>query len=147
MRMFLLAGCVALTGCGATKGARQTVDAAGHANPEVALQNELRRVAQTTADLYATRAGERPVVPDELQRPLTWRYSGPVDGAAMTLAQHMGYEFVAPDPGPALPAVRVNVQATPAIQIFKLVGDAAGDRAQVIVDPRRRQVQVFRHGG
>lgn len=144
MRKLLLIGCVLVAGCATKREAPQDVNAAGHANPEIALQRELRRVAATTADLYAVRVGERPVVPDELQRPLTWRFSGPVDVAALGLAQHFGFEFVAPDPGPALPAVRVNAQATPAIDIFKQIGDAAGDRAQVIVDPVRRQVQVFR---
>lgn len=149
MRPTLLAGAAALllaSGC-ATKPAAPDVDAEGMANPEVALQRTLSRVAKATADLYATRAGERPVVPSELQRPLTWRFSGPMDEAARVMANHLGYAFTAPDAGPALPAVRIEARDMPALDVFRTIGMQAGDRATVAVDPQRRVVEVHRHGG
>lgn len=149
MKPALLAGTAALallSGC-ASKPAAPDVEAEGMANPEVQLQRTLSRVAKATADLYATRAAERPAVPAELQRPLTWRWSGPLDEGGRILARQLGYAFTAPDPGPALPRVHVDAKDTPALDILKAFGAQAGDRATVAVDPQQRIVEVHRNGG
>ena len=140
------AGLLLLSGC-AGKPSAPDVEAEGVASPEVQLQRTLSRVAKATADLYATRSGERPAVPAELQRPLTWRWSGPLAEGARVLARHLGYAFTAPDEGPALPTVRVDAKDTPALDILKAFGAQAGDCATVAVDPQRRIVEVHRNGG
>lgn len=129
------------------KATAPDVETEGLANPEVQLQRTLSRVAKATADLHATRAGERPAVPAELQRPLTWRWSGTLDEGGRLLAQQIGYAFTAPDPGPALPAVHVDARGMPVLDVLRAFGSQAGDRATVVVDPERRIVEVHRNGG
>ena len=149
MKPALLAGTAALallSGC-AAKPPAPDVEAEGVADPEAQLRRTLSRVAKATADLYATRAGGRPAVPAELRRPLTWRWSGPLDEGARIVARQLAYEFTAPDPGPELPRVQVDAKDTPALDILKAFGSQAGDRATVAVDPQRRIVEVHRNGG
>lgn len=134
-------------GCATKPEAPPAVEAEGMANPEVALQRTVERVGRATADLYATRAGERPAVPAELRRPLTWRWSGPLDEAGRIVAAHIGYSFTAPGDGPALPVVRVAAKDAAALDVLKDIGAQVGAAATVAVDPQRRVVEVRQNGG
>lgn len=136
-----------LSAC-ATKGVeRPDIDAEGMASPEVALQTSMTRIQKAMADLQATRAGARPVVPDELNRPIVWRFDGPLDAAAKAIAERVGYSYAPPvtDMPAAIPNVSVNVNGSPVIDVLRSLGTQAGNRATLFVDPIHRIVQVRRH--
>jgi len=134
-----------LGGCARVGPERPDVDAEGIANPEVALTRTMERVGKAMADLRADR-GTRTVLPAELQRPITWRWTGRLDEAAKALAERVGYAYAPPGPdAPAMPVVAVNVTDTPAIEVFRTLGTQAGTAATLVVDPEARIVQVKRH--
>ena len=138
---------MALAGCGITQDKPEpvVVEEEGVRNPEIRLQHSLSRTAKAVRDLYAIRAGERPVVPADLQAPVDWKpWSGPLDEAGRIMANFLQYEYIAPDPGPPLPTVRLHEQATPAIDVLRKMGAQAGAAATVDVDPQRRILKVFR---
>ena len=135
----------ALAGCARPAVERPDVDADAIANPEVAIVKTMERVAKAMDDLRAGR-GARGVVPAELQRPVTWRFTGPLDQAAQALAERVGYAYAPPGPdAPAMPVVAINAQATPAIEVFRTLGEQVGSAVAVVVDPETRIVQVKRH--
>ena len=137
---------LALAGCATRppEGPPPEVDAEALPNPEIATQRSLEQVAKAKAALHAILAGERPVVPADLQAPLAWDWRGPLDRGAMMVARAINYEFVAPPDGPALPEVHVRTSGMPAIDILRAFGGQAGAAATVEADAVARKVKVFR---
>lgn len=136
---------IALAGCAIHPTDRSDVDAEAAANPEVALLRSFDRVDRAMAAMRATaRPGQ--VAPSELQKPIVWRWSGPMDQAAKALADRIGWSYAAPGPdAPAMPTVTVDANGTTVLDVFRSIGTQAGDRATLLVDPDRRIVQVQRH--
>ena len=136
---------IALAGCATHPTDRSDVDAEAAANPEVALLRSFDRVDRAMAAMRATaRPGQ--VAPSELQKPIVWRWSGPMDQAAKALADRIGWSYAAPGPdAPAMPTVTVDANGTTVLDVFRSIGTQAGDRATLLVDPDRRIVQVQRH--
>lgn len=136
---------IALAGCATHPTDRSDVDAEAAANPEVALLRSFDRVDRAMAAMRATaRPGQ--VAPSELQKPIVWRWSGPMDQAAKALADRIGWSYAAPGPdAPAMPTVTVDANGTTVLDVFRSIGTQAGERATLLVDPDRRIVQVQRH--
>lgn len=136
-----------LSACATHSVERPDIDAEGMANPELALQSSMTRIQKAMADLQATRAGARPVLPDELNRPIVWKFDGPLDVAAKAIADRVGYSYAPPgtDMPAAMPDVSVNVNGSPIIDVLRSLGSQAGNRATLFVDPAHRIVQVRRH--
>ncbi len=160
--MGFIIGCGALTlmtGCAETVHPVPTdVDASGMPNAELALQRSMDRVDAAMRALggmnVATQPGEpSPVaIPAELQRPVSFAWSGPIDAAAKALADRIGYRLVVTSDGsPGKPAsllpvvVSVNKTNVRIVEVFQALGDSAGPKATVIVDPDHRQVDVQHH--
>ena len=143
---------VLLTGCAQTMPVPTTVVTGGMPNPEAALQQSTQRVDAEMAELgtmrtpFQTAAAVEPVVPADLQRVVNFSFSGPLDRAVAKLALSIGYTFYTTAPPNASDiTVSVRLQGVPAVEAFRLLGDQAGIRATVEVDPLHHQVEVIHH--
>ncbi|APT60124.1 hypothetical protein RGI145_22475 (plasmid) [Roseomonas gilardii] len=145
-----LIGMVALAGC-ATRGPTAEIATPGMPNPEIALRQSMEQVSRQLSQLggvsqsdLAARRGQ--VVPEELQRPIAFTWSGPLADGVRKLADAVGYRVVVssvegverPQPVP----VTVNLPATTVVDAFAALGEQAGAYATVQLDPASRTVQV-----
>jgi defect in organelle trafficking protein DotD len=151
-RLVPIGGCFALTllaGCAAIH-VPTTVETPGMPNPERALQQSIGRVDSEMAELgqmnpMASQA-LAPVVPAELQRVVSFSYSGPIDRAITKLAAAVGYTAYVTAPVNAQPLdVGVDISNITYYDLFRTIGDEAGTHATVVVDPLHHQVQVIHH--
>jgi defect-in-organelle-trafficking protein DotD len=127
-----------------------TVVTPGMPNPEVALQQSMQHVDAEMAELGQYEptpvVSAAPVVPEDLQRIVSFQWSGPLDQGVAKLAQSVGYTFYTTAPANAQPlVVSVEIAGVPAYQVFQALGEQAGTRATVEVDPLHHQVQVIHH--
>ena len=135
-----------VVGC-ATPNVGTDVAMTGMPNTELVLRDSMRVVDAEMGKLGVLGTGPRtagPVVPGELQRVVAFNYTGALEDGVRQLAGNVGYT-VAVSPslsgqGPAQVAVATG--AVPIIQAFQALGEAAGTRVMVTVDPARRQVDV-----
>jgi defect-in-organelle-trafficking protein DotD len=120
-------------------------------NPEAALRDSIHLV-----DAEMTRLGsmspqqqrfDEPVVPDELNKTVTFAFSGPLDEGVRKLADTVGYKVeITPALAPVSPLiVNVTTGFVTVLKAFAAIGDAAGTRALVRVDPLRHLVEVIHH--
>ena len=129
------------------------VPAPGMADADKALRDSIARVSQAMNEMGGKGIALRqptspgPYVPAELQRPVVAQAASSLDEAARMLARRVGYRFAS---NAALGAAPVPVvlpgQPTPLIDLFRALGDQAGQRAEVVVNADQRQVEV-RHRG
>lgn len=90
--------------------------------------------------------GEEPVLPDELRRPIAFAWYGSLDEGAKRLADLVGYKLVISGPAKRGPIdVTIQLSSTPAIAAFRALGEQAGNRATVLVDPENQRVEVLHH--
>jgi len=145
---------VALAACAAPVQPVPTMVATpGMANPEIALQTTMRDVNSEMAELNgimpsvptAQPAPATPIVPADLNRVVAFSWNGPLDKAVATLAQSIGYTFYLTAP-PKNQPVNVSIDADSTVyEILQTLGNDAGSRATVSVDPLNHQVQVIYH--
>jgi defect in organelle trafficking protein DotD len=144
---------LSLGGCASTIPVPTTVETQGMPNPELALRSNMQHVDAEMAELGTMRiasvpmaANAAPVVPEDLQRVVNFTWAGSLDQGVAKLAQSIGYTFyrTAPPGAPAI-QVAVQVQNVPVFDAFKALGEEAGTRATVQVDPLHHQVQVIHH--
>ena len=148
---------LALAAC-ATPNVGTDVLTTGMPNPEVALRDSMRLVdgEMTSLGTLGARAAlpvriSEPIVPGELQKTVTFAYSGSLDDGARRLANEVGYRLAITPAPPTAPGqvapgpVTVNVSTgfVTAYAALKALGDAAGSRAIVRVDPQRHLVEVI----
>ena len=145
-----LLGLMALAGC-AGSGPTTEIVTIGMPNPEIALRRSMEQVNQHMAQLgglnrSALVAGQGPVVPEELRRPVAFIWNGPLADGVRKLAGTIGYTVVVsgverPQPVP----VTVNLPSTTLVDAFAALGEQAGAYATVQLDPASRTVQVMHH--
>jgi len=88
----------------------------------------------------------QPVVPADLQRLVSFEWSGPLDQGVAKLAASIGYTFYTTAPANSQPLdVAIRLSSVPAYQVFQTLGAEAGTSATVQVDPLHHQVQVIHH--
>ena len=153
MRLLILVllAAVALTGCATpVHPVPTTVATPGMPNPEEALRQSIQHVDAEMAQLGQLTPTQVttsvPVVPEDLQRLVTFKWSGPLDQGVAKLAQSVGYTFFVTAPPGAQPLqVAVELTNVPAYEVFKALGEEAGTRAAVELDPLHHQVQVIHH--
>jgi defect-in-organelle-trafficking protein DotD len=119
----------------------------GMPNTELALRDSMRVVDAEMGKLGVLGTRPRiagPIVPGELQRVVAFSYTGTLEDGVRQLAGNVGYTVaVSPPPSGQAPAqVAVATGPVPIIQAFQALGEAAGTRVMVTVDPARRQVEV-----
>ena len=141
----LLAGCAA-----SVHPVPITVATAGMPNPEEALRQSIQHVDAEMAQLGqltpAPITTATPVMPEDLQRTVTFSWTGPLDKGVAKLAQAVGYTFYVTAPPSAQPLdVTVQLVNVPAYEVFRAFGEEAGTRAAVELDPLHHQVQVIHH--
>ena len=130
----------------------------GMANPELALRESMRLV-----DAEMTKLGTlsspgpvrmvEPIVPGELQKTVTFAFAGPLDDGVRKLAETVGYRVAITPPPPPAPGVAASAPLTvnvttgfvTAYAAFSALGNAAGSRALVRVDPQRHLVEVIHY--
>ena len=148
----VLFGTADLAGCAApVHPVPTTVATPGMPNPEMALQQSMNDVNAEMAELGqltpapATPA-TTPVLPEPLQRIVSFTYSGSLDQGVAKLAQSVGYTFYVTAPPNAQPVtVAITISSVPAYQVFQALGEEAGVKATVEVDPLHHQVEVIHH--
>ena len=147
-----LLAAASLAGCASTPEIGTDVAMAGMPNAELALRDSMRAVDAEMGKLGTLRlasatgpAGTGPVVPGELQKVVTFTWSGTLEDGVRKLAGDVGYavSVVPPARGQAPVVVGVRTTAAPVIEAFQALGAAGGTRADVRVDPALRQVRVI----
>ena len=142
-----------LGACAVTPNVGTDVAATGMPNPELALRDSLRQVDAAMSELGTTRGvpppdtAAGPILPGELQKPVTFSYQGDLDAGVRKVATSLGYQTVVEPPPAGSPPLDVAVAAASmsAYQALQALGDAAGTRATVVVNPYLRQVKVVHH--
>ena len=139
-----------LAGCASTN-VPADVATTGMPNAELALHRTLDQVNADMTQIggmqpaaYVTSA-LAPVVPAELEKPVQFVWSGPLDAGVKKLANSIGYTVAVSgpqDPQPLNVAVNVNGQVLGA---FQALGKQAGAIATVEVDPLHHRVQIVHH--
>ena len=144
---------LALAGCNGFNVVPTEVSAPGMADADKAMRESIARVNQAMNEMGGKGAAPRqptsagPYVPAELQRPVIAPLSGSLDEVARMLATRVGYRFTSNAvPGAAPVPVALPGQPTPLIDLFRALGDQAGQRAEVLVNADQRQVEVRHHG-
>src|SRR5271157_312808 len=145
-----LIAALVLAGCARVYPVPTDVAVPGMPNPEVALQQSMSTVAAEMEKLGqlgpAATATAEPVVPADLQRIVSFQWNGPLDQGVAKLAQSIGYTFTLTTPPGVVPLpVSINVASVPVYQVFRTLGEQAGTKATVQVDPLHHQVEVIYH--
>lgn len=146
-----IAALALLSAC-ATPNVPMTVETTGMPSPELALQraiarvnSDMTRIGEASPASYAPASSAASVVPGELQKPVQFVWSGPLDAGVRKLADSIGYAVVISKPDNARPLlVAVNVSGQ-VLGAFEALGNQAGTAATVEVDPFHHQVQVTHH--
>jgi len=148
----VLLGAAVLAGCAApVQPVPTTVAVPGMPNPELALQQSMNDVNAEMSELgqltpAPTTPATAPVLPAPLQRIVSFSYRGPLDKAVAQLSQSVGYTFYVTAPPNAQPVnVAITISSVSAYQVFQALGEEAGTRATVEVDPLHHQVEVIHH--
>jgi defect-in-organelle-trafficking protein DotD len=149
-RAFMLVIPVTLAACAAPVQPVPTTDSTtGMANPEIALQQTMRDVRSEMAELNGITApapAPTPVVPADLNRVVSFSWNGTLDQAVAKLALSIGYTFYITAPPSTQPMnVSINVASVSVYDILQMLGNDAGNRATVSIDPLNHQVQVTYH--
>ena len=139
-----------LAGCASVHPVPTTVAIPGMPNSEEALRQSMQHVDAEMAELGqlmpGVAASSQPVLPEDLQRIVSFKWSGPLDQAVAELAQSIGYTFHTTAPPGAQPLpVTIEVSSIPVYQVLQTLGMEAGARATVLVDALHHQVQVIHH--
>ena len=137
-------------GCVGVSPVPTTVAVPGMPNPEEALRQSMQHVDVEMAELgrlSPTVARQvQPVMPADLQRVVSFEWSGSLDKGVAKLAASIGYTFYTTAPANAQPLdIAIRLSSAPAYQVFQTLGAEAGTRATVQVDPLHHQVQVIHH--
>jgi len=84
-----------------------------------------------------------PYAPQELRRTMTVNWTGPIEPIIQRLADRAGYEMqVNGDVPPAPVVVTLTARQKMVIDVLRDLGLQAGQRADIVVDPERRVVEL-----
>ena len=146
----VLAAALLAAGCAGLHPVPTMVATPGMPNPEEALRQSMQHVDAEMAELGrlspAVARVVQPVMPEDLQRIISFDWSGPLDEAVAKLAASVGYTFYTTAPANPQPLdVAIRLASVPAYQVFQTLGAEAGTQATVQVDPLHHQVRVIHH--
>ncbi len=106
------------------------------------------RALETLAAMEQTQMPIKPVaivpnVPQELQRAVTFDWTGPVEPLVEELTRKAGYQYGIIGNKPSTP-ITITMKATnkPLINVFRDIGIQMGARADLKVDGRARMVEI-----
>ena len=146
-----MTGVILVTGCASVTPVPTTVATPGMPNPEEALRQSMQHVDAEMAQLgqmspAAVQVAQQTVVPEDLQRTVTFTWNGPLDAGVAKLAASIGYTFYTTGPSTQQPLnVAIAISSVPVFRVFQALGEEAGTQATVQIDPQHHQVQVIHH--
>lgn len=150
-RLLIPLGAVALLAACAAPDVPPTVEAVGMPNTELALR---RSMDQVNADMGQLGGLEpqtlRPIarqfqLPQELEKQIQFQWAGPLDAGVRKLGDNLGYTVTVIGPTNVQPlAVSVNMSGQ-VVDALRALGDQAGNRATVSLDPMNHQITVIHH--
>ncbi|MBB4200229.1 defect-in-organelle-trafficking protein DotD [Rhodoblastus sphagnicola] len=118
-------------------------------NAELALQQSMGDTGREMARIGDMRpsaaAAARPkVVPGELDREVSFQFNGSLDDAVRELTRLVGYELVIKNASifTQRPQVAIDPRPRRVYDLFRELGDQAGPKAHVRVDPQHHLVEV-----
>lgn len=135
----LLALAPALTACGGHR------TAAPPATPTMA--QEMSGLLETMDGLGQIRfpmARPGSVLPAEMNRPMSWHWSGRLDDGVRLLAGRVGYSVITPPAAHAI-TVRVDDDNTTAGRLFDHLAASADPRAEIDIDVPRHTIRIICH--
>jgi defect-in-organelle-trafficking protein DotD len=147
----LMTGVILVSGCASVTPVPTTVATPGMPNPEEALRQSMQHVDAEMAQLgqmspAAVQVAQQNVVPEDLQRTVTFTWNGPLDAGVAKLAASIGYTFYTTGPSTQQPLnVAIAISSVPVFRVFQALGEEAGTQATVQIDPQHHQVQVIHH--
>jgi defect-in-organelle-trafficking protein DotD len=147
----LMTGVILVSGCSSVTPVPTTVATPGMPNPEEALRQSMQHVDAEMAQLgqmspAAVQVAQQNVVPEDLQRTVTFTWNGPLDAGVAKLAASIGYTFYTTGPSTQQPLnVAIAISSVPVFRVFQALGEEAGTQATVQIDPQHHQVQVIHH--
>jgi defect-in-organelle-trafficking protein DotD len=147
----LMTGVILVSGCSSVTPVPTTVATPGMPNPEEALRQSMQHVDAEMAQLgqmsrAAVQVAQQDVVPEDLQRTVTFTWNGPLDAGVAKLAASIGYTFYTTGPSTPQPLnVAIAISSVPVFRVFQALGEEAGTQATVQIDPQHHQVQVIHH--
>jgi len=140
---------VGLAGCSTVTPIPTTVAAPGMPNAELALQQSMTETGREMARIGdmrpAAAAAARPkVAPGELDREVSFQWSGSLDDGVRELARLVGYEVVIRNASifTQRPQVAIDPRPRRVYDLFRQLGEQAGANAHVRVDPQHHLVEV-----
>lgn len=159
IRMILLTGSVTLAGCAGFTGNQ----GAGAAKPQLVAEPDqsalmiadaadratralesLAAVEQVRTPSAAAAAAAVPNAPPELQKAVTFQWSGPAEDVIRDLASRAGYTFHTVGAQPPVPIlVNLDIYNEPMIEVLRDVGLQMGTRADLKLDANRRSVEII----
>ena len=106
------------------------------------------RALETLADIENTKTPVKsvavvPNAPQELQRAVTFEWSGPVEPLINELSKKAGYNYGTVGEAPSLPII-VNIRATnqPLIDVLRSIGLQMGARGDLKVNGQTRIMEI-----
>ena len=147
----LMTGVILVSGCASVTPVPTTVATPGMPNPEEALRQSMQHVDAEMAQLgqmspAAVQVAQQNVVPEDLQRTVTFTWNGPLDAGVAKLAASIGYTFYTTGPSTQQPLnVAIAISSVPVFRVFQALGEEAGTQATVQIDPQHHRVQVIHH--
>jgi len=162
MALALVLSCLALSACesGFTAFSKKDVS---DAKPQLVAEPDQTSLMIADAADRATRALESlavveqvrtpgaaaaaamiPNAPPELQRAISFTWSGPVEPVARDLAMRAGYGFQTIGDVPPTPIlVNLNIYNQPMVEVLRDIGLQMGTRADLKLDANRRVVEII----
>ena len=139
-----------LAGCASVE-IPTTVDVTGMPNAELALQKSMTEVDAEIGRIgqwqpRAASVSPPDIVPGELDRVVSFEWSGSLDGAIESLAKTIGYTVAIRAPSNVQPLmIAVSKGPRRVYDILHQIGEDAGSQATVSVDPQHHMVEVIHH--
>ena len=116
--------------------------------PQLTLGQQMAILDAQANALAATRYPVRrpgSVLPAELERPVSWHWSGTLRDGLGEIARQIGYHLIMDDTGPG-PVVAIHETTATEASLIDELSLAAGPRYHVDIDVPTHEIRVSRHG-
>lgn len=114
--------------------------------PQLPLGQQMAILDAQANALAATRYPVRrpgSVLPAELERPVTWHWSGTLRDGLSQIARQIGYRLIMDDTGPV---VAIHETSATEASLIDELSVAAGPRYSVDIDVPTHEIRVSHHG-
>ncbi len=142
---------ILLSACAYNPAQRQTQLVAEHSSVDLMLADAADRATRALETLSAMEQSKMPIkpiasvpnAPQELQRAVTFNWTGPVEPLVEELSRKAGYSYGVIGAKPATPiTVSLNVMNKPLINVLRDIGMQMGARGDLNVNSQSRAIEV-----